>query len=214
MKSQRMLAPNHSRNLIGLILAGGSGRRLGGVRKGDLRLGNVTLLTHVVAALRPQCETILISVGSGDIAGGSELIPLFDAPDGVAGPAAGLLAGARWCDRNSSGASMVSVSVDTPFLPDDFVPRALDLLDTEVGCVVAAYGGNDYPTNALWRADSLLTHLDAIPFAPRGPRLQDVQAALDGCRLDYSDIAPVNPFAGINQLADLLALETRQKTDG
>lgn len=203
----RAPASNHSRNVVGLILAGGSGRRLGGVRKSDLRLGNGSLLARVTAALQPHCGTVLLSVGSDDIAGRDEVIPLLDAPDGVAGPAAGLLAGARWCQSNLSGALMVSASVDTPFLPDDFVPRALELLDTDSGCVVAAYDGGDYPTNALWRTDRLLAHLNTIPPAPRGPSLRGIQAALDARRLDYSDIAPANPFAGVNTLTDLLALE-------
>lgn len=197
--------------ITGLILAGGTGLRLGGVRKGALRLRNVTLLERVIAALRPKCTTMLLSVGINDVTRHREAIALPDSPDGVTGPAAGLQAGARWCARNRPGALMVSASVDTPFLPADFVARALALLDTGCGCVVAAYDGRDYPTNALWRADWLLAHLDAIPPAPRGPRLRDVQAALGGVRLDYSDIAPANPFAGINRLTDLLALEARLK---
>lgn len=200
--------------IAGLVLAGGTGVRLGGVRKASLRLGNVTLLERVIAALRPSCTAMLLSVGADEAMRHPEAIALPDAPDGVTGPAAGLQAGARWCAGNRPGALMVSASVDTPFLPADFVPRALDLLDDDCGCVVATYDGRDYPTNALWRADRLLAHLDAIAPAPRGPRLRDVQAALGGVRLDYADIAPANPFAGINRLTDLLALEARLAADG
>ena len=205
--------PGTDAGIIGLILAGGTGRRLGDVRKGDLRLGNVSLLAHVIEALEPHCATILLSVGAGPQTHHEDVLSLPDAPDGVTGPAAGLLAGARWCTRNLPGGLMVSASVDTPFLPADFVPRALDLLEADSDCVVAAYGGRDYPTNALWRADHLLAHLDAIPPAPRGPRLRDVQMALGSVHLDYSAIAAANPFAGINQLTDLLALESRLKAN-
>jgi molybdopterin-guanine dinucleotide biosynthesis protein A len=172
--------------VVGLILAGGAGERLGGVRKADIRLGNVRLLERVRATLA-----------------------LADDPHGITGPAAGLWAGARWCENNMPGALLVSASVDTPFLPEDFVRRSLALLDADCGCVVGAYDSRDYPTNALWRADRLLAHLATLRPAPRGPRLRDIQSALAVRRLDYADSQAGDPFIGINRVADLLALNDR-----
>lgn len=195
--------------IVGLILAGGGGLRLGGARKADIRLGNVRLLDRVRSQLVPQCALILLSVGAGQKIMDTDMVVLADAPESINGPAAGLLAGALWCAQHRPGALLVSASVDTPFFPADFVERALDLLDDDSGCVVGAYSGRDYPTNALWRSDRLLTHLCAIPPAPRGPRLRDIQAALAVRQLDYTDGAAPDPFAGVNRLADLLALQTR-----
>ncbi|WMT88648.1 NTP transferase domain-containing protein [Pelagibacterium sp. 26DY04] len=199
--------------IIGLILAGGGGQRLGGVRKDDVRLGNVRLFDHVRRRLAPQCAALLLSVEAGRNAEDGDVVVLPDSPDGLAGPAAGLLAGAKWCAERAPGALLVSVSVDTPFFPADFVSRALELLAAECGCLVGAYDGRDYPTNALWRPDHLLAHLVTIPPAPRGPRLRDIQSALGARHLDYADGVAANPFAGINQLSDLLALDLRLKTE-
>lgn len=199
--------------IIGLILAGGSGQRLGGVRKDDIRLGNVRLLERVHERLAPQCTAILLSVDAGRKSEDGNLVFLPDSPVGLAGPAAGLQAGARWCAEHAPGALLVSVSVDTPFFPADFVSRALALFDADCGCVVGAYAGRDYPTNALWRTDRLRAHLAAIPPAPRGPRLRDIQAALAVRQLDYADTGVSDPFAGVNRLADLLALDTRLDTE-
>jgi molybdopterin-guanine dinucleotide biosynthesis protein A len=195
--------------VVGLILAGGAGERLGGVRKADIRLGNVRLLERVRATLEPQCDALLLSVGAGQRSAEGDVIALADDPHGITGPAAGLWAGARWCENNMPGALLVSASVDTPFLPEDFVRRSLALLDADCGCVVGAYDSRDYPTNALWRADRLLAHLATLRPAPRGPRLRDIQSALAVRRLDYADSQAGDPFIGINRVADLLALNDR-----
>lgn len=194
---------------VGLILAGGSGSRLGGVRKADLRLGNVTLIDWVAKALAPQCGAIVISSGSGALRAASGMACVPDELGGIAGPAAGLLAGALWVRANAPDSLMLSVSVDTPFWPDDFAGRAQKLLAGENHCVVGAFGDRDYPTNALWRPDPLIAHLSAIAPAPRGPRIRDVQAALGVRRLDYTGIRAENPFVGVNTMADLLALSGR-----
>ncbi|HWJ87261.1 MAG TPA: NTP transferase domain-containing protein [Pelagibacterium sp.] len=195
--------------IVGLILAGGSGVRLGGVRKADLRLGNVSLLQRVTSSLRGQCAPILLSTGSTVYPDTQGLPQVPDAPDAITGPAAGLLAGALWCKQNQPGALLLSVSVDTPFFPADFAARASRVLDDGCACVVSAYGERTYPTNAIWRSDSLLSHLSLIPPAPRGPRLRDIEAALAARHLDYGPLAPADPFLGVNRMADLLALSAR-----
>jgi molybdenum cofactor guanylyltransferase len=197
---------NTALTIAGLILDGGQGSRLGGVRKGDLRLGNLPLWQHTAGHLAPQVDTILISVAEGWKQGHrDDLVLLPDSPDGVTGPAAGLLAGARWSATHSTDSIMVSVSVDTPFFPRDFVARALPLLTSGTGCVVAGYQDRDYPTNALWRASHLLEMLASEERAAIGPRLRDVAAQLGMAICSYDDHAS-NPFAGINTLPDLLAL--------
>lgn len=197
--------------IVGLILAGGAGKRLGGVRKADIRLGNVPLLQRVRMALEPQCAAVLLSVGAGQNLAEDGIVALADDPHGVTGPAAGLWAGARWCEDHMPGAFLVSASVDTPFFPEDFVRRSLALLDADCGCVVGAYDSRDYPTNALWRPDRLLAHLATLRPAPRGPRLRDIQSALAVRRLDYADSQADDPFIGVNRVADLLALNDRLK---
>lgn len=198
--------------ISGLILAGGSGRRLGGVRKGDLRLGNTPLRQWTISRLAPQVDTLLFSVAQDRRTGDDGLIDLPDAPDGVTGPAAGLLAGARWTSARDPEALMVSVSVDTPFFPPDFVTRALAMISPDVGCIVAGYGGRDYPTNALWNVTRLLEVLEGEIPAPKGPRLRDVAKRIGVAVCSYDGHA-INPFAGINTLPDLLAL-SRLLRDG
>lgn len=195
--------------VAGLILAGGGGSRLGGVRKANLRLGNVALIDWVAKALEPQCGAIIISSGPGAFRAAPGMPCVSDQVGGITGPAAGLLAGALWVRTNAADSLMLSVSVDTPFWPGDFAGRAQKLLTSENHCVVGAFGDRDYPTNALWRPEPLIAHLATIAPAPRGPRIRDVQAALGARHLDYARMGSENPFVGVNTMADLLALSRR-----
>ena len=198
-----------SMTIVGLILAGGAGRRLGGVRKADLRLGNLALIDWVSRALEPQCSRIVVSSGSGVVRPTPGMVCVPDADGGIAGPTAGLLAGALWVRANAPDSLMLSVSVDTPFWPHDFAARAMEMLAGGHDCVVSAFGERDYPTNALWRPEPLIAHLAAIAPAPRGPRIRDAQTALGARRLDYARTHAQNPFAGVNAIGDLLALSRR-----
>lgn len=192
---------------IGVILAGGQGQRLGGVRKGDLRLGGVPLAVHAYRRLMPQCDAILMSLPSMSTEPATNgTIALPDDPVGPAGPAAGLYAAAGWCLANAPGARLVSMAVDTPFFPVDFVSRAGESSTT---CVVGAFDDSTYPTNALWFPEPLLAVLQAIPSAARGPRLGDVLRKMGASSLDYARIESQNPFAGVNTLSDLLELSRR-----
>lgn len=191
---------------IGLILAGGAGSRLGGVRKFDVRVGNRTLLAHALAALESQCDAVIVSAGRFVV---PNHLALADDPNAVMGPAAGLLAGARWCLANAVGSPMLSIAVDTPYFPKDFGTHARPRLRGANRCVVGRYDGRDYPTCALWDHGALRDHLGALPSEPRGPRLRDIQSALGVVPLDYTALTDRNPFAGINTLPDLLALQDR-----
>lgn len=194
--------------ISGLILAGGAGQRLGNVRKDDLRLGNKPLRLWAFSALAHQVDSILFSVAASRQVEGSNIVVLPDSQDGVTGPAAGLLAGARWTESYGAESMMLSLSVDTPFFPRDFILRAREMMTADVGCVVAQYGGRDYPTNALWNVSRLLEALEPMSRADKGPRLRNVATQIGVVALSY-DGEPENPFAGVNSLPDLLALSRR-----
>ena len=50
-----------ARDITGLLLAGGRGRRMGGADKGLLLLDGKPLALHTLRRLRPQVATVLIS---------------------------------------------------------------------------------------------------------------------------------------------------------
>ena len=108
---------------LGLILAGGGGRRMGGADKALVTLAGRPLVSHVQARLAPQVAGCAISAngdpGRLDFAC---LTVLPDPPPGDQGPLAGVLAGLDWA-AGQGAAALVTVAVDTPFVPLDLVRR-------------------------------------------------------------------------------------------
>lgn len=111
------------RPIPAVILAGGLSRRMGGGNKALSLLAGETLLTHVLRRLRPQCGAIAINAnGDAEQFGEYGLPVIADGFTGYAGPLAGVLAGMEWAAGQGAD-RVISVSVDTPFLPDDLVWR-------------------------------------------------------------------------------------------
>jgi len=132
-----------------VILAGGRGRRMGGVAKARLTLGRRSLLDHVLQRLDGQVSPIAISANDPAIVAALPLLP--DVHDDRRGPLAGLLAGMIWARGWAGVRRIVSLPVDCPFLPRDLVGRLCQRADdTGAAVVVAASGGAEHPTVALW----------------------------------------------------------------
>jgi molybdopterin-guanine dinucleotide biosynthesis protein A len=202
--------------LVAVIFAGGLGERLGGARKADLRIGGRRLIDRVAGALGEQVDAVIIAVGregSARLALDPEWVPIRDlGPEGI-GPIGGLVAAVAWCLQQPSPPEfLVSVAVDTPFFPDDFVQRALAAATAEIDAVIGAYDGQSYPTNALWRLASVadLPGRAEAGRAPRSPKR--LAAELRSVALEWPQQAGGDPFANLNTIADLIALGRRAKT--
>ena len=138
---------------LGVILAGGLARRMGGGDKGLLPLGGGTILGHVVERLGPQVEGLALSA-NGDPArfAGLGLPVLPDESDERPGPLAGVLAGLDWAAGEGAEA-IVTAAADTPFLPRDLVAR-LGVAAGTSGLALAATREEGriirHPTFGLW----------------------------------------------------------------
>ena len=110
---------------LGLVLAGGLARRMGGGDKARIEIGGVTILDRVLATLSAQCTGIVINANGDPKRFADTGLPVI--PDNVAGhpgPLAGILAGLDWLAAQDNGVEwIVSVPGDCPFLPDDLVER-------------------------------------------------------------------------------------------
>jgi molybdopterin-guanine dinucleotide biosynthesis protein A len=155
---------------LGVILAGGQARRMGGGDKGLLMLGGQTLLARVIARFEPQVAKLALNA-NGDGARFDQFgLPVIgDSIDGFVGPLAGVLAGLDWAAANGAD-QIVTAAADTPFFPADLVPQLL-LASEHQGkpIALAATPHKDrglmrHPTFGLW------------PVALR----DDLRAALSG----------------------------------
>src|SRR5512140_25187 len=111
-----------SKAITGLILAGGQGRRMGGIDKGLQLFRGQRLVDHVYARVAPQVGGIIISANQNHDAYKSFGVRVVsDAIGNFAGPLAGLHAGLSVSRRPY----LASVPCDSPFLPMDLVARML-----------------------------------------------------------------------------------------
>jgi molybdopterin-guanine dinucleotide biosynthesis protein A len=110
---------------LGVILAGGLSRRMGGSDKARLALGERTLTEHVAERLKPQCAGVILNANGDPSRFESMRLPVV--PDNVAGhpgPLAGILAGLEWSAAHRPDIGwIVSAPADTPFIPGDLVLR-------------------------------------------------------------------------------------------
>lgn len=155
---------------LGVILAGGLSRRMGGGDKGLLRLGGSTILENVLARLAPQVSEFAINAnGDPTRFAGFDVPVIADSIDGFAGPLAGVLAGLDWA-ADQGADCIVTAAADTPFLPLDLVIRLQSGARSEQKPITLAAtpdpdrGISRHPTFGLW------------PVALR----DDLRAALEG----------------------------------
>jgi molybdopterin-guanine dinucleotide biosynthesis protein A len=191
---------------LGLVLAGGLARRMGGGDKARLEIGGISILDRVLACLSAQCTGIIINA-NGDRKRFADT-GLTVVPDNVpdfAGPLAGILAGLDWLAAQDTGIEwIVSVPGDCPFLPDDLVEK-LHLARVKMGAGVplacARSGAWRHPVVGLWPL-ALRANLRKA-LVEDDLRKIEVWTAQHGVAIaDWPD-QPVDPFFNVNTPEDL-----------
>lgn len=182
--------------ITGVILAGGLGRRMGGVDKGLQLLQGRPMVQWVLERLTPQVGTVLINANRNlehYRAFGCPVLP--DTIADFAGPLAGLHA--------ALGAAttplVVSVPCDSPYLPNDLVARlAAGLHAAGAELAVARDAERAHPVFCLARRE-LLPRLAAY-LASGERRLARWHETLSTVEVMFEEPAA---FANFNTLDDL-----------
>jgi molybdenum cofactor guanylyltransferase len=193
---------------LGLVLAGGLARRMGGGDKALIAIGGVAIIDRVLALLRPACAGIILNANGDPARFGRYGLPVI--PDSVpdfAGPLAGILAGLDWAAANRPDLDWVaSVPGDCPFLPHDLVTRLHEVrakADTPFAC--ARSGDWRHPVIGLWpvalRDD--LRHTLVVEDL----RKIEVWTARHGIAIADWPAQPVDPFFNVNTPEDAAEAE-------
>ncbi|HEY8577282.1 MAG TPA: NTP transferase domain-containing protein [Devosia sp.] len=193
-----------------VILAGGQGQRLGHVRKADLRIGGRTLLGRVADALGPSgVKMLALGPVFAYPPAPTGFLAVRDLDTSLAGPLAGLAGAiAALQGMKIEKGLLVSVAVDTPFLPHNFVSR----LQAGLHATDAAYASwrdQPYPTNAIWRIEAVADLPRQVHEGTAPPSLRRLLEQMDAAAVDWSAEADMDPFANVNTVADLLTLARR-----
>ena len=184
-----------------IVLAGGQGRRMGGVDKGLVTLGGKPMVAHVLDRILPQVAEVLINANQNADRYGALGYPVVaDAVGGFAGPLAGLHAGMI----RAMNALVVTVPCDSPFLPADLVARLSAALDaSHAQLAVARTFDQPHPVFCLVRRD-VLPHLDAF-LAGGGRKIDAWYATLHVVEVPFDDEA--DAFRNINTAGELTDAE-------
>jgi molybdopterin-guanine dinucleotide biosynthesis protein A len=187
--------------ITGVVLAGGLGRRMGGVDKGLRELRGRPLVAWVIERMAPQVDELLINANQNtDAYARFGYSVVADAIGGHAGPLAGLHAGLVAARHPL----VVTAPCDSPFLPLDLVARlsaALDLRDAQLA--VAKTGDQPHPVFCLCRRD-VLPHLEQFLLGG-GRKIDAWYATLKVVEVAFDDIPEA--FSNINSLQELAAFE-------
>jgi len=179
----------------GVVLAGGQGRRMGGVDKGLQPLRGKPMAQWALERLAPQVDEILINCNQNLDAYarfGYRLVP--DEIGGFAGPLAGLHASLK----AAAHPLVATVPCDSPFLPVDLVSRLKSRLGENV-LAVAKTGDQPHPVFSLVRKD-VLANLEAF-LRSGGRKIDAWYASLASVEVSFDDEA--DAFRNINTLDEL-----------
>ncbi|MCQ4162710.1 molybdenum cofactor guanylyltransferase MobA [Roseomonas sp. GC11] len=188
---------------LGVVLAGGLARRMGGGDKPLRLLGGRPMLAHVLERLRPQVGALVLSAnGAAGRFAAWGLPVLADGEPGHPGPLAGILAALDWAAETRPDLPWVaSVPGDSPFIPLDLVERlhaARAAAGVPLACASSA--GQTHPPIALW------------PVALRAPlraALRQGERRVLRCMAGFGyataewPTTPRDPFLNINTPDDL-----------
>lgn len=189
--------------ITAIVLAGGRATRMGGQDKGLVELAGRPMIAHVLAALAPQVERVIINANRNLERYAAFGWPVVaDEDTGFLGPLAGLAAGLRTADTPL----VLTAPCDCPLLAPDLVARLYSALEREHADIAVPFDGERLqPVFALVKrelADSLAAYLGG------GDRKIDRWFAQHRlAQVDFSD-RPEN-FVNVNDPDERTALEAR-----
>lgn len=183
--------------ITGVILAGGLGRRMGGVDKGLQDLQGRPLVRWVIERVAPQVDELLVNAnqnGERYAEFGYRVIP--DAIAGFAGPLAGLHAALS----EARHPLVATVPCDSPFLPADLIFRLFfELTAAKADLAVARTFDQPHPVFCLCKR-TVLPHL--TDYLQRGERkFERWYSTLNSVAVAFDDEAAA--FENINTREEL-----------
>jgi len=201
--------------VVGLLLAGGQSRRMGGGDKALRLLDGIPLLARVIERLRPQVDALVLNA-NGDAGRFAKFgLPVVsDSVPDFAGPLAGVLAGLDWTAAyRPDSPFVVSVATDAPFFPADLVARLVEGIERECSDLAcAASGGRSHPVFGLWPVQ-LREDLRRAVIEDGIRKVDQWTARHRLATVPFAD-RPVDPFFNANRLEDFAAAEALLRVAG
>ena len=187
--------------IAGVILAGGLGRRMGGVDKGLRLLRGKPMVEWVLERFEPQVDDVLINANQHlDEYSVFGCRVIQDQIAGFAGPLAGLHAALS----ATSLPLVATVPCDSPFVPTDLVARLKNaLLQQRADMATARTLTQPHPVFCVCRR-TVLPQLAAF-LADGGRKIEQWHGTLATVEVNFDD--QVEAFSNINTPEELAHFE-------
>ncbi|MDC3023898.1 molybdenum cofactor guanylyltransferase [Alphaproteobacteria bacterium] len=190
-----------------VILAGGEGKRLDGRGKYSQLFKQKTLLEHVYSRMIIQTSNLAVNFRNYDYKVNHKYNIVIDKFNEDIGPLAGIHAAISYSKESFS--SVVTVPVDTPFIPFDLITKlnkSFNPLYTEVA--IACSGNRHHPTIAMWNTSIIKKLEESIENNVR--KIDNFTQDLKKCYVKW-DLVKYDPFYNINTYSDLKKAENMIK---
>ncbi len=207
------LGPVRAGALVGVVLAGGEGRRMGpGVTKPLRSLAGRPMVAHVVERLRPQVmDLVVVANDRAPAFRALKVTVIADLPDVQRaarregrrlGPLAGILAGMEWSLAHHPHAGWIlTAPADVPFLPLDLTVRLCGLMHVpEPDVLMVRHGKRREHTLAVWSV-KLAADLRRAVLREGLRRVEDFAKRYNFAELVWPGGGA--PFLNVNTPADL-----------
>ncbi len=199
---------------LGLVLAGGLARRMGGGDKARIKIGGRTILSRVLDCLEPQCARTIINANGDPARFADTALPIVaDSVPDFAGPLAGILAGLDWAAAHAPQLEwLLSVPGDCPFLPNDLLARLHEARRAAgVPLACARSGEWRHPVVGLWPV-ALREDLRRA-LTREGLHKIEIWTARHGIAIADWPNKPVDPFFNVNTPEDAARADEITKFD-
>ena len=190
---------NQSREIIGVVLAGGRATRMGGEDKGLQLLKDKPLWQHVADTLAAQVSAMALSANRHiDIYQRSGYPVYQDNLTGYPGPLAGMLS----VMQQSQSEWFLFCPCDTPFIPACLAERLVQQRGSS-SVVWVHDGERDHPTIALMNRSLIPDLQHYLTTGER--RVMMFMRQAGGHTVDFSDLKPA--FVNVNTTEDLRMMQ-------
>jgi molybdenum cofactor guanylyltransferase len=190
--------------ILGVLLAGGQSRRMGGGDKNLHDLDGQSILSRVIQNAEKQVDCLIINANGAPERFDEYKLPVVeDSVGGHQGPLAGVLTGLEWAAVHAPEVEWVmSFATDAPFFPEDLVTQLMGAIETEQADIAcAASKGRSHPVFALWP----LRLKDDLRHALTVEEIRKIDLWTDRHHLVEVEfqVEPFDPFFNINRPDDL-----------
>ena len=194
---------------LGLVLAGGLARRMGGGDKPRTSIGGTTILSRVLERMKPQCTRLILNANGDPARFADTGLPVIadDVPD-FAGPLAGILAGLDWAAAHAPDVAICrqrAGRLPVPAARSGGAAASGACMQSGQPLACARSGEWRHPVVGVWpvalRAD--LRHA----LTKEDLRKIELWTARHGIALADWPAEPVDPFFNVNTPEDAAAAE-------